>query len=438
MHIRDLTGKTIGILGFGREGQAMLKALEQYAPDAVVTILDQNPTLTHQDYPVITGPRYLDRLDQFDVLIKSPGIPLSSKLTTHSAKLTTPTQIFFDTIQDTGAVVIGVTGSKGKSTTASLIHFILQSDSRSPKSSVRSFLVGNIGDPAIAHLAEAKPGVVFVMEMSSYQLQDLSVSPPIAVVTAFFPEHLDYHGSLEAYREAKTHIACFQEEGDCVFFAADSAGARAIAAEGKGEKIPFTQKDAPVQIHETKLLGNHNLSNIAAAYLVSQKLGVPRDAAVTAIRSFTPLSHRLQSFGVRQGIEWVDDSISTTPESAIAALDALGERVTTVLLGGQDRGYDFTPLAQRLKDSSVHTVILMGESGKRIQEALEKANVQLEIVEAGTMQEAVVHAKQIRKLQIANREIAHAPIVLLSPASPSYGMFKNFEERGDAFKQAIG
>jgi len=445
MHIRDLAGKSICILGFGREGQAMLKALEEYSPGCEVTVADRNAAVTlpaGSHHWLQVGDGWLKNLDKFDMIIKSPGIP-PSVLSTFHFPLSTPSQIFFDSIADTGATVIGVTGSKGKSTTASLIYHILRTSQKAnPSTPLRAgkptrhiLLVGNIGEPAIAHIADAKRGTIFVMEMSSYQLMDLAVSPHIAVVTAFFPEHLDYHGSVEAYREAKNHITRFQTKEDTVFFAADSAGALEIAQESKGSRIPFSTADAPVAIEETKLIGTHNASNSAAAFLVSRELGVSKDVAIAAIRSFTPLPHRLQSLGINHGIEWVDDSISTTPESAIAALNALGDRVATIILGGQDRGYDFTPLAERLKKSKVQTVILLPESGKRIGEALKKANVQVQIFDAKNMEEAVTTAKiQAKSYKL---KATSSSVVLLSPASPSYGMFKNFEDRGDQFAQAV-
>jgi UDP-N-acetylmuramoylalanine--D-glutamate ligase len=425
MHIRELAGKTVCILGFGREGQAMLEALEEEAPGCRITIADRNGELKIENYETQLGPEYLQNLDRFDVIIKSPGIPLNAALKTHRSKLTSSTQIFFDSIADSGATIIGVTGSKGKSTTASLIAAIL---TRAGKD---THLVGNIGNPAIAHLREATPGAVFVMELSSYQLMDLTASPHIAVITAFFPEHLDYHGSLKAYKEAKKHITRFQTENDLVFFAASSEGAREIAEESRGKRIPFSTKDAPVAIEDTRLLGAHNLSNIAAAFLVSQELRVSREAAIAAIKAFAPLPHRLQSLGTVDGIEWVDDSISTTPESAIAALDALGDRTQTVILGGQDRGYDFAPLAKRLKNSSVKTVILLPDSGTTIRKAIKQEGVPVTCFEVATMQEAVLRAKE----KTING--TPTPICLLSPASPSYGHFKNFEERGEQFRIVI-
>jgi UDP-N-acetylmuramoylalanine--D-glutamate ligase len=339
MHIRELSGKKICILGFGKEGQSVLRALREHAPDCEMTIADRNNDIqTPQDTTVHmqTGESWLRGLDRFDVLIKSPGIPQNQTLATHSAKLTSATQIFLDTIAEDGACVIGVTGSKGKSTTSSLIHEILQA------ADLDSFLVGNIGNPALDVLEHSSPTTYFVMEMSSYQLQHLTRSPHIAVVTSFFPEHLDYHASsagesgmsaLEAYKDAKKNIARFQTEEDVVIYDGTSEDVKEIAAQSMGKQIPSQPEDAPVTIEETHLLGRHNLSNIALAFHVAQFLDVPQDICMSVFHSFEGLPHRLQSLGIHGGIEWIDDSISTTPESAIAALDALGDRVASMILG---------------------------------------------------------------------------------------------------------
>ncbi len=423
MDIRSLAGKSVCILGYGREGRATAEALEKYAKGCKITIADKNSELRITNYELRKGEEYLDTLDEFDVIIKSPGIPPNAKLKAQSSRLTSPTQIFLDSIASSGATVIGVTGSKGKSTTASLIHHILASFGK------KSFLVGNIGEPAISHIADAGLNTFFVHEMSSYQLMDLTSSPQIAVITSFFPEHLDYHGSLENYLEAKKHITRFQTEDDVVFFNSDSEDAKEIAEESKGKKIAFNMKDSPVTLKEIQLKGEHNLGNIAAAFSVAMHLGIDRKAAIEAIKTFAGLPHRLESLGIHHGIEWVNDSISTTPQSAIAALDALGDRVGTLILGGQDRGYDFIPLIERLKTSSVKTVILMPDSGTTIRAKLKEANAKLELIDAKTMEEAVLAAKKQTK--------GSAPIVLLSPAAPSYGHFKNFEDRGEQFKKYI-
>ena len=432
MHIRELSGKNanICILGFGREGQAALRMVNKYAWDAAMYIADANPQVQHADFPVINGPAYLEEMDMehFAFIIKSPGIPPHPLIDKWRAegRLTSGTQLFLDSVKDSGAIVIGITGSKGKSTTSTLIYELLKADNRDVH------LVGNIGKPSIEYIDLAKKDTMFVLEMSSYQLMDLTMSPQIAIVTSFFPEHLDYHGSLESYKEAKKHIARFQKAGDRVFFNGLSEGATEIAQEGRGEKIPFTAAESPIPIAETHLLGQHNLGNITAAYKVARSLDVPHDTCIKVIKAFHGLPHRLQSLGVHHGIEWVDDAISTTPDSTIAALDALGDRVTTIILGGQDRGVPFEELGKRIATSSLKTVILFPGSGPRIKEAIQKADATVIFIETTSMEEAVTEAKTL-----VPSPYSLVPIVLLSTASPSYGMFKNFEEKGAIFKQCI-
>ncbi len=422
MLLKDLAHRRICILGFGREGRAMLQAIEQAKLDCEIVIADQNTDLAVPGYEVRTGDKYLRGLESFDVIVRSPGIFPHPLLQAASRNITNTTQIFLETALSRGALVIGVTGSKGKSTTASLIHHILHSAGKD------ALLVGNIGEPAIAHVEVAKKNTIFVQEMSSYQLMDMTLSPPIAVVTSFFPEHLDYHGSLDAYFAAKTNITRHQKPDDTVFYDAASDAARAIAERSPGNKVPFSASDCPLPMEQTHLIGAHNERNIAAAFLVASALGVETQQCIAAIRSFHGLPHRLESAGNAKGILWVDDAISTTPESAIAALDALGNQVATILLGGQDRGYDFSLLGKRLAESAVKTAILFPESGTRIRKALERAKAALDIYEVSTMEDAV---------EIAAKHTPKGSICLLSPASPSYNLFKNFEERGEAFKRAI-
>lgn len=450
MGIRDLAGKRVCILGFGKEGRAMAQALEEFAPDCSITIADKNEKIQiphlrqgfggQANYKLQVGIDYLNDLNRFDVIVKSPGIPPLQELKPHTSKLTTSTQIFLDSIRDSGATVIGVTGSKGKSTTASLIYEILRNhiskaEQQPSVAAAAVYLVGNIGEPAIAHLKDAKKNTFFVQEMSSYQLMDLTSSPHIAVVTSFFPEHLDYHAStslstsgspLENYLEAKKHITRFQTKDDVVIFNTDSKEAKEIADESKGKKIPFSPKDSPVQLSDINLLGEHNLGNIAAAYKTAIELGVDEATTIDAIRKFRGLPHRLESIAIKDGTEWINDSISTTPETAIAALNALGDRVTTIILGGQDRGYDFSELGKRIKQSKVQTVILLPDTGAKIRAAIEKADATVTFVEATTMSEAVKAAQSTR-----------STVVLMSPASPSYNLFKNFEDRGDQFRKLV-
>lgn len=427
MTIESLNGKKVCILGFGKEGRATLDAINKRAPQAEVTVADKDASVADAaaKHWWQVGEGWLQNLEKFDVLIVSPGIPPTPEIEKQGAKVTNATQLFLDSVPQE-ATVIGVTGTKGKSTTSSLIAAILKAAGK------ETFLVGNIGEPSLLHLDEVKASTTVVMEMSSYQLRMLTRSPKIAVITSFFPEHLDYHGSVEAYMEAKMHITRFQGENDAVFYAGDNEGAIRIAQQGKGMKMVCHPENAPVKLTETKLLGAHNLSNIALAWKVAEYLCVEKDKAIESIRNFQPLPHRLQSLGIHHGIEWVDDAISTTPESAVAALDALGPRVATMLLGGQDRGVDFAPLIYRLSSSSVKNVVLFPGSGERIAKAMDEAHLPIVKFPVTSMEEAVKLA--ILHTQPQGKD---TPIVLLSPASPSYGMFKNFEEKGDAFAGVV-
>lgn len=413
MKIRDLNGKKICILGYGKEGHATEAALKQHAATAQITIRDQK-----------NGSNYLANLDSFNWIIKSPGIPLLPELKSHENKITSSTQIFLDTIAETGATVIGVTGSKGKSTTSSLIHAILKAAGRD------TYLIGNIGEPAISHIGDAKANTIFVAEMSSYQLADLTVSPHIAVITSFFPEHLDYHGSLEVYKDAKKNIAKFQTKGDFVLYDATSEGAKEIAREGKGKKLPFSAQENSLHYESIKLIGAHNARNIAAATTVAQlaEFAIEPSIIIDAIKNFAGLPHRLEYCGEHEGIRFYEDSISTTPESTIAAIEALHDEVDTIILGGLDRGYDFTELGKRIAASHIRTVILFPESGKRIKEAIASTKGKLSLYETVSMEEAV---------KLGREHTATGKVCLLSPASPSYNLYKNFEERGDAFKKLV-
>ncbi|MBT4119403.1 MAG: UDP-N-acetylmuramoyl-L-alanine--D-glutamate ligase [Candidatus Peribacter sp.] len=407
MNIRDLNGKSVAILGaLGREGVAMQEALKAFAPKATVELRDMKD-----------GPDYLDNLDGFDVVIKAPGIP-PHLITNPDLPITNSTQIFLDSI-DPQTTVIGVTGSKGKSTVSSLITAILTEAGKDVQ------LVGNIGDAAIAYIEGGGLNKFFVQEFSSYQLMQVSSSPKIAVVTSFFPEHLDYHGSLEEYKEAKKHLTKFQAPEDIVFYYGESEGAKEIADASVGTKVSYTADDSPIAIIDTKLVGTHNLFNIAAAAAVARHIGISDDIIIEAVRNFDGLPHRLKDLGKHHGTYWVDDAISTTPESTIAAIHALTPNVKTIILGGQDRGNDFAQLGEVIAASGIENVIVMGESGPRIKESIDSTAT---VHEASSMKDAVASAKD---------NTSAGSICLLSPASPSYGMFKDFEEKGDAFKEEI-
>jgi len=256
-------------------------------------------------------------------------------------------------------------------------------------------------------------------------------SPQIAVLTSFFPEHLDYHGDIDAYREAKRNICRFQTKDDMVVYNGESDDVQNIAETCPGKKKAYTTKDAAVTLQETHLIGTHNLLNIAAATTVASVLNIGQEHVRKAVRTFRVLPHRLQSLGVHHDIEWIDDAISTTPDSTIAAIACFGSRLQCIILGGKDRQLDLTSLGKTIDSSSLSHVIVMGENSDRMVKIITNPVIQIHKVQ--TMKEAVDIAKNV----LQDSTIEH-PVTLLSPAAASYDMYSNFEQKGNEFASEVG
>ena len=367
------------IIGYGKEGKVTKKYLQKYYPWLKIAIGDAS-----------LDKNYLNKQENFDIAIKTPGI--KKELVT--IPYTTATNIFFSKVLGQNTI-IGVTGSKGKSTTASLIYHILKTAGKNVE------LLGNIGKPMLEALMKPiKKDAIFVLELSSYQLDDIHYSPDIAVVTNLFPEHMDFHGSLQNYYNAKRNIFSFQTKGE--------------------HRI---DRPRAKKTYQSNLLGEHNQNNIQAAVEVAKILEIPEIATKRAIESFKGLPHRLELVGKFKGIAFYDDAISTTPESTIMAIKAL-KRVDTIFLGGQDRGYDFTQLEKTIKKYKIKNMVLFPDSGKKII----KHKKGLNILHTKSMKEAVRFAYQHAK---------KGSVCLLSCASPSYSLWKNFEVKGDEFKKWV-
>lgn len=373
--------KNVAILGYGREGKITEKYIRKNYPELKIGILDQK-----------IDKNYLKKQEDFDLAIKTSGIPKNKVRIPY----TTATNIFFSQNKN---FTIGVTGSKGKSTTASLIYEILKASGKKVR------LIGNIGNPMLEVLLEkVDPKEIFVIELSSYMLEDIEYSPNIAVTTNLFPEHMDYHGGVEKYYSAKKNIFKFQKTGD------------------HSVKPPFNKK-IPLDKSEIPLLGEHNLRNIQAAIKVARILKVTDAAIKKAIKNFRSLPHRLEFVDEKNGIKFFDDAISTTPESTIAAVKSL-KKIGTIFLGGEDRGYNFSELEKILRKYKIKNIVLFPDSGKRILKSRKGFNV----FETRSMKQAVAFAfKNTPKGQIC----------LLSAASPSYSLWKNFEEKGEEFKKYV-
>ena len=397
---RFLGMNSVLILGYAREGKTTEAWLREKYPALKIGIADQND-----------GPDYLLKQNDYDLTIKTAGLP--GRLLTR--QFTTATNIFFHAVPLEN--IIGITGSKGKSTTATLIYEMLKVAGRSVR------LVGNIGTPALESLlAEPfKENELFVVELSSYQLEDLDVSPKTAVVTSLFPEHLDYHGSLSLYYSAKQNIVRFQKKGDRFIYAPGfpELGEWARVHQGQAEAAPAWSDP----IANKSLRGDHMKANVGLAYAAAKQFGVTKEQAELVVQNFIGLPHRLMHVRTVAEIEFYDDSISTTPESAIAAIKALAN-VDTIILGGVDRGYDFSNLEKTLREYGVWNLILFPDSGNHM--LINETG--FNILRTSNMDEAIA---------FAFKHTAKGKSCVLSPAAPSYNLYKNFEERGAAFIQAV-
>jgi UDP-N-acetylmuramoylalanine--D-glutamate ligase len=442
MKLQELETKSILILGFGTEGQATYEYLRKHWPQKPLSIADRTPIeevsedvlRKIQDDRALNvnfGARYLDSTDGYnsEVIIKTPGIPASLEAISRARKkgciLTSHSQIFLSNYPC--EKVIGVTGTKGKSTTTALIHQILKS------AGLPAVLVGNIGQPPLALIDDAAPDTYFVHEFSSHQLAEIETSPHVAVLLNIVPEHLDYYASFDEYVAAKENITKFQTADDFFVYSADHEIPNAIATRTKATLKPFHANDSISDIVDTQeipLAGRFNLENITAAITAASLCGIERTTMGEAIRTFTPLPHRLEPVGTYKGVQFYDDSIATVPDATLAALDALGPNVQTLLLGGHERNLDFTELGKGLPDN-VRTVILFPPTGVRIWKAIEAHSRNSRLPEAFFVREME------QAVKIAYEKTEQGKICLLSPASPSFGTFKDYRERGDLFKAFV-
>lgn len=396
--------KKILILGYGKEGQATERFLRKFVPNAELGIADKK-----------NNPNYLDEQKKYDLIIRSPGIP--KNLITRP--YTTASNIFLANIDN---VVIGVTGTKGKSTTVSLIHSILKEAGK------KSFLIGNIGRPMLDEML--KPigkEDIFVCEFSSYQLDDIKYSPHISVVLDLFPEHMNYHGDVKNYYNAKKNIISQVTSDDYFIYNPKFTELRSWAENSNCKTIPFEQ-NLQINDEDIPLIGEHNKENIKAAITVAHLLNIDNNTITKAIKEFKPLPHRLELVGKFKEIIFYDDAISTTPQSTILAIESL-KNVGTIFLGGTDRGYDFNKMVQVVIEYKIPNIVLFPESGDAILKIIKSKKAEyLRIFNTNSMEEAVKFAYQYTPQN---------KICLLSNASPSYSLWKNFEEKGDLFQSFV-
>lgn len=443
MTLKNLANKKIALLGLGVENYALLKFLLARKVACQVVIYEKKQKEDIKQYSELSkfknvswslGEYYAKDLSGFDIIFRSPGssIRKDKQVKLGRAVLTTAMNLFFDLSPTKN--IIGVTGTKGKGTTSSLIYEILKAGKK------KVWLGGNIGVAPFAFITKIKPTDWVVLELSSFQLEDLTKSPKIAVMTNFTKEHLapadpnnpNYHTSLKEYLQAKMNITRWQKKGD--YFVVNSKSQitntkkipnhkSQIINQTKARIITFDKSDFP-----SSLPGEHNKENIAAAVVVAQLVKIASEVVLKAVKNFKGLEHRIELVRELKGVKYYDDSFATTPESAVIALKSFSAPVI-LLAGGADKGADFKNFAKEIAKRVKFVCLLKGLATPRLKQSLIKAGFgKSQIKEFTNLNEAVKTAKSVAKA---------GDIVLLSTACASFGMFKSYKQRGDLFKHLV-
>lgn len=425
--IDNYKDKKICILGYGMEGKSTYNFLVK---NGITNIKVHDKVV--QDVDGVYGDEYLSGLDNYDVIIKSPGVVLKDiDISSFKDRITSQLEI----VMEYGPKnIIGITGSKGKSTTTSLIYQMLKDQGYD------TYLLGNIGKAILDYMDDFKEDSYLVIEMAGLQLEYVHKSPHIGVITNFFPEHLDFFGTEDNYYNSKLNILRYQDRSDYGIYSSSNDTLNKYINDNNFESILFEAnydngdiyiKDDYVCIDdnkvynindERKLIGKHNLMDIMLALKVADILGLDFDKCSKTINEFQPLEHRMELVGTYDGVTYYDDAIATIPDATINCIDAL-KKVDTLITGGKDRGIDYQPLVDYLNSSSVNNIICMPDSSNRYIDKLEKNTYK-----ADTLEEAVKIAKEVTK---------KGSICLLSPSAPSYNQFKNFNEKGNRFQELV-
>lgn len=435
MKFSDLAGKRVVVWGLGREGASVLEHCRSLGVDVSGAEPDVAAPAAGAGNP---DAAYAEsgraRLLAADVVIKSPGVPkvheLYTALVEAGVTITSLTDLW---VSENHARVVGVTGTKGKSTTASLLHHVLT------HAGIRSSLRGNIGTSVLSETDP--PADVVVMELSSYQAQSLSVSPRIVAVTSLFPEHLTWHGGLDEYYADKLNAVAHDPEYVVVPGDAERVLTEVSARISPDATLLVTGHDADdawvgvtddgglvwadgftLDALELPLVGRHHAGNIAVALRIAGLFDVDRETALEALATFVPLPHRMERIPSADARTWIDDSLATAPEAVVASLAGVAGRRVSVVVGGDDRGLDFTPLLEHVRGDDAVTLLLIGPSGARI--ASENPGL-------GHRFDSFADA-----MAWARSELNRAEVVLLSPGAPSYDEFANYEARSRAFRAA--
>lgn len=451
---KNLFNKKVAIIGLGVSNLPLIDYM--YDKKAKVTVFDEKEEdkmpkeimnkIKEDKFEFFLGKSSLSKLKGFDIIFRSPSCmptrPEIVEAVKDGAIVTTEIEML---MQMCPAKIIGVTGSDGKTTTTSLIYSILK------KAGYNTYLGGNIGTPLFTKLEEMKPEDVVVLELSSFQLMGMKISPHIGVITNITPNHLNIHKDYQEYIDAKKNIFKYQNENDIIILNYDNEITRNAAKEAISKVVFFSHKeklengfivdgkiikkcedDIRKHIIDTKdiiLRGEHNYENVATALAVTETL-VSEDVAVEAIKEFKPVEHRIEFVKEINKVKWYNDSSSSSPTRTISGINAFDEEIV-LIAGGYDKNLDYAPIAKPIVEK-VKKLILIGQTSGKIydcvKEEAEKQNTKIDIYMCNTLEETVNLAKRVAKPH---------QVVLFSPASASFDMFKNFADRGEQFKKLV-
>ena len=439
--INKLKDKNIAILGFGKEGKSTYNFIRRYLQNQKLTIIDKKEqNIDDNNVTIISGDNYLDNLGIYDLIIKSPGITLKDiDITNFKDKITSQLELVLEVYRKN---IIGITGTKGKSTTTSLIYEII----RNQKDNV--FILGNIGIPLLDQVEEYNENSTLVIEMSSDQLEFVHNSPHIAIILNLFEDHLDHAGTIEHYHDSKLNIFKYQDEDDFCIYSDDNeylhermksdiykATRYNIRFDNENitnnatriiNKEVYLNNELLYIDTERELIGDHNLKNIMFALTVSKILNLDLAKAKDVIVTFKGLKYRMEKIGTFDDITYYNDTIATIPDATINAIEAI-KNVDTLIFGGMDRKINYTKLINFLKESNISNLICMPTTGTNIGHILEQETSK-NIFYTSSLEEAHKIAKEHTKKGYS---------CLLSPAASSYEYFKNFEEKGKCFEEIV-
>jgi len=434
MRLDAFSGRRVVILGYGREGQSAWRALNQNVQPARLEVWTEAGELPES---VAGRVQAFDRgLMDYEIAVRSPGIrldhPALARFRAAGGTIVNPSSIFLSERPD--LPVVGVTGSKGKSTTASLLAHLLRAGGKDAE------LAGNIGLPLLDCLASRSD--LLIAELSSYQLADLQGELQLGLITRLFPEHLDWHGSEDLYYGAKLRMAELLHGRPLLINATDpilEEATRGFENRVLANAAPDYHREGDrlllgqtliCDLETAPLTGRHNLDNTALALHAAALLGGEAEAMHAALASFRPLAHRLETVSDTVGHRWINDSIATSPHATRAALESLRDQSVVLIAGGQDRPARWSPVVEWCRDHPLAGLITLPDNGEAVAEAL---------LEGGAVASDRVHRVEdlAQAVGLAAASFADGETVLLSPGAPSFPRFRNFEERGERFRQAV-